>query len=181
MYADDTNITTTGKSIKETASGANTDLENIRIWIKPNKLTLNVTKTEYMFIASDSNLDKLRDIPYLVLGGKPIRRVKVSKSLGIFIDERLSWRDHIDKISKTICSGISGLRQHGGVDEEHFEAVLGCVHDVSVVEEGGSGEIEASKTVTPKCSRRSLDFTGKHALTPESKSKNLPNPKRFQI
>ncbi|CAB4038506.1 Hypothetical predicted protein, partial [Paramuricea clavata] len=114
MYADDTNITTTGKSIKEIASGANTDLENIRIWLKANKLTLNVTKTEYMFIASDSNLDKLRDIPYLVLGGKPIRRVKVSKSLGIFIDERLSWRDdrdHIDKISKTICSGISGLRQ----------------------------------------------------------------------
>ncbi|CAB4027816.1 Hypothetical predicted protein [Paramuricea clavata] len=32
------------------------------------------------------------------------------------------------------------------IDEEHFEAVLGCVHDVSVVEEDGSGEIEASKT-----------------------------------
>ncbi|CAB4016191.1 Hypothetical predicted protein [Paramuricea clavata] len=60
MYADDTNITTTGKSIKEIASGANTDLENIRIWLKANKLTLNVTKTEYMFIASDSNLDKLQ-------------------------------------------------------------------------------------------------------------------------
>jgi hypothetical protein len=112
MYADDTNITTTGKSIKEIVIGANNaDLENIRMWLKANKLTINVTKTEYMFIASDSNLDKLRDIPYLVLGGKPIKRVKVSKSLGIFIDERLSWRDHIDKISKTICSGISGLRK----------------------------------------------------------------------
>jgi hypothetical protein len=111
MYADDTNITTTGKSIKEIASGANADLENIRIWLKANKITLNVTKTEYMFIASDSNLDNLRDMPYLVLGGKPIKRVKVTKSLEMFIDERLSWRDHIDKISKTICSGISGLRQ----------------------------------------------------------------------
>ena len=111
MYADDTNIATTGKSTKEIASGANADLENIHIWLKANKLTLNVTKTEYMFIASDSNLDKLRDIRYLVLGGKPIKRVKVSKSLGIFNDERLSWRNHIDKISKTICSGISGLRQ----------------------------------------------------------------------
>jgi hypothetical protein len=103
MYADDTNITTTGKSIKEIVFGANVNLENIRIWLKANKLTINITKTEY--------LDKLRDIPYLVLGGKPIKRVKVSKSQGIFIDERLSWRDHIDKISKTICSGISILRQ----------------------------------------------------------------------
>ncbi len=67
------------------------------------------------------------------------------------------------------------------IDEGHFEAVLGCLHDVSVVEEDGSGEIDASKTVTPKSSRRSLDFTGKHELTPESKSKNLPNTKRFQI
>ena len=70
-----TNITTTGKSIKEITTGANADLENIRIWLKANKLTLNVTKskTEYMFIASDCNLDQLRDIPYLVLGGKPIK------------------------------------------------------------------------------------------------------------
>jgi retron-type reverse transcriptase len=53
MYADDTNITTTGKSIKEIViQGANADLENIRIWLKANKLTINVTKTEYMFIAS---------------------------------------------------------------------------------------------------------------------------------
>ena len=111
MYVDDTNITTTGKSIKEIVIGAKADLENIRIWLKANKLTINVTKTEYMFIASDSSLDKLRDIPYLVLGGKLIKRVKVSKSLRIFIYERLSWRDHIDEISKTICSGISGLRQ----------------------------------------------------------------------
>ena len=76
-----------------------------------NKLTINVTKTEYMSIASVSSLDKLRDIPYLVLGGKLIKRVKVSKSLRIFIYERLSWRDHIDEISKIIYSGISGLRQ----------------------------------------------------------------------
>jgi hypothetical protein len=111
MYVDDTNITTTGKSIKEIVIGAKADLENIRIWLKANKLTINVTKTEYMSIASVSSLDKLRDIPYLVLGGKLIKRVKVSKSLRIFIYERLSWRDHIDEISKIIYSGISGLRQ----------------------------------------------------------------------
>ena len=50
MYADDTNITKTGKSIKEITTRANANLENIRLWLKANKLTLNVTKTEYMFI-----------------------------------------------------------------------------------------------------------------------------------
>jgi phosphoribosyl-dephospho-CoA transferase len=76
-----TNITTYNWKVeKEMATGANANHENIRIWLKANKLTLNVTKTEYMFIASDSNLDKLWDIPYLVVGGKPINRVKASKS-----------------------------------------------------------------------------------------------------
>ncbi len=55
--------------------------------------------------------EKLRDISYLVLHGKPLKRVKVPKSLEVFIDERLSWRDHIGKISQTIRSGISGLQQ----------------------------------------------------------------------
>ena len=34
---------------------------------------------------------------------------------------------------------------------------------------------------SPKSCRRSLDFSGKHELTPESKSKNFPAPKRFQV
>ncbi len=94
--------TITGKSIKEITTRANADLESIRLWLKANKLTLNVTKTQYnyiyIFIGLDSSLDKLGDIPYLFLHGKPFNRVKVSKSLGVFIDERLSWRDHTNKV-----------------------------------------------------------------------------------
>jgi hypothetical protein len=49
MYADDTNITT-GTSIREIVTHANNDLNNISNWLKANKLSLNVTKTEYRFI-----------------------------------------------------------------------------------------------------------------------------------
>ena len=41
----------------------------------------------------------------------PIKKVKSAKSLGVYIDERLSWADHIDYLSKRISSSIDGLRQ----------------------------------------------------------------------
>ena len=59
IYADDTNIITTGSCIREIITFANKDLVNISEWLKANKLSLNVTKTEHMFIGSDHNLDKI--------------------------------------------------------------------------------------------------------------------------
>ena len=80
-------------------------------WLLANKLSLNVTKTEYMFIGSDDNLRKIRDIPHLNLGDTSIRRVHSSKSLGVYMGERLSWDAHIEYISKRVSSAIGGLRQ----------------------------------------------------------------------
>ena len=39
----------------------------------------------------------------------PIERVTVYKSLGVSTDENLSWKTHIDEISKKISAGLSGL------------------------------------------------------------------------
>lgn len=63
MFADDTNMTTTGKSARDTVYSADCDLHNVKEWLLANKLSLNVTKTEYMSIGSDDNLRKIRDIP----------------------------------------------------------------------------------------------------------------------
>ena len=85
-------------SLQEMINFANADLENISEWLKANKLSLNVTKTEHMFIGSDHSLGKIRDMPLLYLDGNPIKRIRVSKSLVVYIDERLSWLDHINYI-----------------------------------------------------------------------------------
>lgn len=111
MFADDTNITTTSKSITKLIQFVNSDLNNISEWLLANKLSLNVTKTEQMFIASDDSLNKISDSAIIYLGNKQLKRVRKSKSLGICIDERLSWTDHIDSVSKKVSSAIGGLRQ----------------------------------------------------------------------
>ena len=74
-YADDTNLTTTGKSIKEIVTTTNLELSNVNNWLLANKLSLNRTRTEQMFIGSDDNFRKIRNIPYTHIGNNLIERV----------------------------------------------------------------------------------------------------------
>ena len=64
-----------------------------------------------MFIGSDDMLNKISDAVAVQFGNNPIKRVHKSKSLGITINERLSWTDHIDVLSRKVSSAISRLRQ----------------------------------------------------------------------
>ena len=64
-----------------------------------------------MKVVCESNLGKIERTPKVFMDGIPIKRVKSAKSLGVYIDERLSWADHIDYLSKRISSAIAGLRQ----------------------------------------------------------------------
>ena len=111
MYADDTNITTSGSSLNNIIYSVDRDLISIRDWLLANKLSLNVSKTEQLFIAPDSNISKIACAPQIFMDGKPIGRVRSAKSVGVYIDERLSWDDHVNYLSKRISSVIAGLRQ----------------------------------------------------------------------
>ena len=90
MYADDTNITTSGRSLSQIIHSVNTDLASVRDWLLANKLSINVAKTEQMFIGSDASLSKIQWQTQIFLDGIPITRVKSAKSIGVYIDERLS-------------------------------------------------------------------------------------------
>lgn len=111
MYADDTNITTSGRSLKTVIQLTNKDLSNIKQWLLANKLSLNATKTEHMFIGSDDNLNKTRNLSQIDIDGHKVKSVKFTKCLGVYIDERLAWDEHVDCMSKKISQAIAGLKQ----------------------------------------------------------------------
>ena len=100
MYADDTNLTYASNDIYVLESKLNQDLESVNKWLISNKLTLNMTKTEYMLIGSRQRLRTLSENPNLKINSVPINRVSTTKSLGVIIDENLSWSSHIDKLTK---------------------------------------------------------------------------------
>ena len=79
------------------------ELENITLWLKRNKLSLNVQKTKLMvFHRKQKQIKKLN----IVINGITIERVESFNFLGLIIDEGLSWKKHTDvvrnKISKVV-------------------------------------------------------------------------------
>ena len=47
----------------------------------------------------------------IFVNDKKIKKVQTSESLGLTIDEHLTWKNHIDNITKKISSGISALKR----------------------------------------------------------------------
>ena len=111
MYADDTYLTLAGNSVDSIELNLNEDLASISEWLTANKLTLNKSKTEFMIIGSRQRLKTLPHSPSLKIDGAPISQVPSTKSLGVYIDENLTWNVHIENLSKKIASGIGALKR----------------------------------------------------------------------
>ena len=66
-----------------------------------------------MVISSREKLQSLNDYTMNIIhvNGVPINQSNQSKSLGLIIDENLSWKAHIHEISKKVSSGIGALKR----------------------------------------------------------------------
>ena len=102
MYADDTSITYAGKDLNEIDDYLNKDLKSVNTWLSSNRLTLNLSKTELLVITSRQRRVYLSDNPSLLplVHDFPIEQVSSTKSLGVSIDENLSWNTHIETVCK---------------------------------------------------------------------------------
>ena len=100
-----------GADLSSIESNLNHDLSNLSKWLTSKKLTLNSTKTEFMLIGSRQRLSTLPDTLELSINNVPINRVSSVKTLGVLIDEDLTWQTHIDKLSKKIASGIGAIKR----------------------------------------------------------------------
>ena len=97
MYADDTNVNFSAATIPDLESQINSDLKYIDCWLKANKLSLNVAKTEFMVISSWQKLQSLNDYTMNIhIDSVPINQSNQSKPLGLIFDENLSWKAHIN-------------------------------------------------------------------------------------
>ena len=114
MYADDTNMSSTIKNSSNLEIKIIPEFLNICDWIKADKLTVNALKTEFMIIGSHQRVGTSgcsRTIPAIVTDGKVVKRVVHTKSVGIAIDEYLSWNKHIDYISKKLKGNIGIIKR----------------------------------------------------------------------
>ena len=112
MFADDTNISFSSNSLSDLEHLINFELQSLNRWLIANKLSLNIAKTEFMVIGSRQRLATFDDPELCVtVNNAPVKQVKSAKTLGMTLDENLTWRDHVEVISKKISSGIGALKR----------------------------------------------------------------------
>ena len=112
LFADDTNLHLSHININSLQSRVQQEMMKVSKWMISNKLTLNYNKSCYMLISkkplNDSNFSVL-------INQNLIEKSECVKYLGVHLDNKLSWRTHIDKICKKVskvCGMIYKLRYY---------------------------------------------------------------------
>jgi len=63
MFADDTNVFMTNCSLSELTNKLNVELAKVGTWVKANKLSFNLGKTNYTLFCSKKKLAYAQDNP----------------------------------------------------------------------------------------------------------------------
>ena len=103
LFADDTNVFYSDKNLNNLEQIINEELIKLTDWLRANKLSLNISKSKYMLISSSNKLKVNLDIK---IGNISLKQSEFVKYLGIYIDHNLTWKAHINYISKKISKSI---------------------------------------------------------------------------
>jgi hypothetical protein len=93
LFADDTSLIISNPDSVQFEKEINTVIQTLNKWFHNNLLFLNFEKTQFLqFSTKNTNVTKL----HLTFENTQITNVKYSKFLGLIINNRPSWQDHID-------------------------------------------------------------------------------------
>jgi hypothetical protein len=96
LFADDTNLFISSKSIDLLSMSANNALTKLHLWFLANRLSLNVDKTCYMVFLPHK--ESTEEYINLQISGTMIKKVRSCRYLGLIIDDQLKWTAHIDHV-----------------------------------------------------------------------------------
>ena len=119
LFADDSNVFCIDKNASTLKNKMISVITSLSEWFSANKLTINMTKTAYtIFTKADTVPEQLNSINVLQT---KINRTASAKYLGLLLDEKLIWQEHIDdliaKITK-IIQAFKIVRNYVGPDNK---------------------------------------------------------------
>lgn len=69
-----------------------------------NKLTLNMTKTDFILLGSRQRVSTLTELPTLAIPDFQVSQVITAKSVGVTINDKLRWSGHNEKQRKVLLT-----------------------------------------------------------------------------
>jgi len=106
-FADDTTAYHSNVDVDTLVTEINCDLARLNSWLICNRLSLNVNKTFYMLFTDRTNIT----VGNIYVDNHSISETSFSKFLGIIIDNKLSFVQHIDSVCKSVSRSFGVLRR----------------------------------------------------------------------
>ena len=103
LYADDTSIVLSNKSLESLQVSCNSHLEHLHGWFSENDLYVNASKTQALLFQSRQR--PLQAVPDLHIDGNSILFSDTAKFLGVCVDRFLSWKPHC----QAICAKLNSI------------------------------------------------------------------------
>ena len=122
LFADDTNFFCSGKNVNQLCNRICGELSKLNKWFAVNKLSLNVEKTNFIEFMNH----KVKDEFIIKIGDKMIQRVFKTKFLGVIIDDKLNWKEHIKYISAKLSKTTAILFKSKMVLDKYSLRTLYC-------------------------------------------------------
>ena len=115
-FADDTTLYVSNSDIDTLFETANSNLNRLYEWFCANRLSLNSSKTKYIIIKPQRIVSDYTG-KSLSIGNTLLTRVgrdcteRSTKFLGIYLDDCLSWKDHIAHLNSRLSRSIFKIKQ----------------------------------------------------------------------
>lgn len=112
QYADDSTIYKSDKNLSALETILQSDIDKIEKWCKVNNMAINPSKTTCMIVSSKSKRHKNNEPTlHLQIGGKTIENVTVQKTLGVYVDNTLTWNFQLKKVCGKLNSNIALMKR----------------------------------------------------------------------
>ena len=107
LYADDSTLIYSGKNTTEIKENIEYDLNQCLDYFRANRMSVNLSKTEFIiFNLSNKVIDPIS----LHVEDWHIHLSKSCKLLGIILDEKLTWKEHLSKVINKLKSNVYMLQ-----------------------------------------------------------------------
>ena len=103
LFADDTNLFKSNQDISIIENVFNEELKNISLWLKVNKLSLNVKETHFIVFTKRK---KFNESIKLLIDNQTIEEARSTKFLGVIIDKNITWKYHINYVAGKVSRAI---------------------------------------------------------------------------
>ena len=108
MFADDTTGYCYGSNVDSVMSNLQKLCNSLYKWAKRNGMVIHPGKTKTMLLSRKNFTGPLLDV---AMDGKSIEVVHAHKILGVTIDHKLNWSEHVTKTMKSFSSKVKQLKQ----------------------------------------------------------------------